>query len=246
MIKFFRTIRKSLLMENKTSKYFKYALGEILLVMVGILLALQVNNWNEGRKVNTIEKQIFVNLLTSLKKDSTELVRIIEYQVKSVEQHNRIINSTALEITSTISEADISTILHELCDGSFSFFPKYGIYNSIVSSKGLDILKSESIRSKLIDLYDYEYKRYESIDKVLDERFDAILIPFLNREIGFYVNTNFEHNIIEKKRFENNFSQLQLQCKYLTSQFISSLLLLQSIQKNVNTLMVEMEVEKRK
>lgn len=50
MIKFFRKIRQNLLMENKTSKYFKYALGEIILVVIGILIALQVNNWNETRK----------------------------------------------------------------------------------------------------------------------------------------------------------------------------------------------------
>ena len=49
MIKFFRHIRKLLLMENKTSKYFKYAIGEIVLVVIGILIALQINNWNEKR-----------------------------------------------------------------------------------------------------------------------------------------------------------------------------------------------------
>ena len=53
MIKFFRKIRLQLLGEGKTAKYFKYAIGEILLVMIGILLALQVNNWNEGR--NTLK-----------------------------------------------------------------------------------------------------------------------------------------------------------------------------------------------
>jgi hypothetical protein len=246
MIKFFRKIRYDLMEKNKTGKYLKYAIGEIILVMIGILLALQVNTWNEGRKTNKIEKQIFKNLLTSLKKDSTELVRIIDYQVKSVKQHNRIINSTASEITSVISEDSISNILHELCNGRYSFFPKYGIYNSIVSSKGLDILKSEDIRSKLIDLYDYEYKRYESIDKVLDQRFDAVFIPFLNREIGFYVNSSFEHNLIDKTILDNNFSELQLQCKYLTSKFTSSLMLLQSIQRNVNKLIIEMRTEKRK
>jgi len=50
MIKFFRKIRQNLLMENKTGKYFKYAIGEIVLVVIGILIALQINNWNEGRK----------------------------------------------------------------------------------------------------------------------------------------------------------------------------------------------------
>ncbi|MFP4845283.1 hypothetical protein [Winogradskyella sp. PE311] len=59
MIKFFRKIRYNLMSENKTGKYFKYALGEILLVVIGIMIALQANNWNEKRKTNnTIETLI--------------------------------------------------------------------------------------------------------------------------------------------------------------------------------------------
>jgi hypothetical protein len=50
MIRFFRPTRQNLLNENKTVRYLKYAVGEILLVMIGIFLALQLNNWNEGRK----------------------------------------------------------------------------------------------------------------------------------------------------------------------------------------------------
>jgi len=50
MIKFFRKIRQNLLEDNKTGKYFKYAIGEIVLVVIGILIALQINNWNENRK----------------------------------------------------------------------------------------------------------------------------------------------------------------------------------------------------
>jgi hypothetical protein len=52
MIKFFRKIRQNLLSEGKTGKYFKYAIGEIILVVIGILIALQVNNWNENRLQN--------------------------------------------------------------------------------------------------------------------------------------------------------------------------------------------------
>lgn len=53
MIKFLRTIRQKLLIEGKTSKYLKYAIGEIILVFIGILIAMQINNWNE-RKTTTI------------------------------------------------------------------------------------------------------------------------------------------------------------------------------------------------
>lgn len=59
MIKLFRKIRQNLIMENKNSKYIKYAFGEIILVMIGILLALQVNNWNEKRKVSNSIESLF-------------------------------------------------------------------------------------------------------------------------------------------------------------------------------------------
>ncbi|NNF86407.1 MAG: hypothetical protein HKO48_02830, partial [Nitrosopumilus sp.] len=66
MIKFFRRIRKDLMETGKTSKYLKYAIGEIILVVIGILIALQINNWNENRKAEAelidVYKQIVLDL----------------------------------------------------------------------------------------------------------------------------------------------------------------------------------------
>ena len=70
MIKFFRKIRYKLMSENKTSRYFKYAIGEIVLVVIGILIALQINNWNEGRKEKAEEKKLIKQLLEDTKNDS--------------------------------------------------------------------------------------------------------------------------------------------------------------------------------
>ncbi len=64
MIKFFRHIRKRLLTENKFSKYLLYAIGEIVLVVIGILIALSINNWNETRKYLKIEIR-YLNALKS-------------------------------------------------------------------------------------------------------------------------------------------------------------------------------------
>ena len=66
MIKFFRQIRKQLLEEGKTGKYFKYAIGEILLVVIGILIALSINNWNEGKKRTSQEVKILKEIKSEL------------------------------------------------------------------------------------------------------------------------------------------------------------------------------------
>ena len=69
MLKFFRNIRRTLLADNKTGKYFKYAIGEVILVMVGILLALQVNNWNEEKKTTLLEEKVLRELRETLKEN---------------------------------------------------------------------------------------------------------------------------------------------------------------------------------
>ena len=84
MIRLYRTIRRQLLMENKTVNYLKYAVGEIALVMIGILLALQVSNWNELRKQRIEEletlkniKSDFTNAINEFEENNTFRERII-------------------------------------------------------------------------------------------------------------------------------------------------------------------------
>ena len=80
MIKFFRKIRQQLLIENKTSKYFKYAIGEIVLVVIGILIALQINNWNEKEKGDRLARTYAKGLVRDLKQDTIKLKRTIQFQ----------------------------------------------------------------------------------------------------------------------------------------------------------------------
>src|SRR6056297_1464225 len=72
MIKFFRKIRQRLLSENKFSKYLIYAIGEIILVVIGILIALQINNWNEGRKEFSKSKALLEEFKRDLARDTVE------------------------------------------------------------------------------------------------------------------------------------------------------------------------------
>jgi len=81
MIKFFRKIRQQLLTENKFSKYLIYAIGEIILVVIGILIALSINNWNEDRKTHLHDMEFLNNLKVELSVDIAALTaKITEYQ----------------------------------------------------------------------------------------------------------------------------------------------------------------------
>ncbi|OIP46725.1 MAG: hypothetical protein COZ16_00915 [Flavobacteriaceae bacterium CG_4_10_14_3_um_filter_31_253] len=85
MIKFFRKIRQKLIEQQKVRSYFLYAIGEIILVVIGILIALQINNWNEIRKLNKTEKEFLSNIYNDLVIDSTQFTYYLE-TFKSVEK----------------------------------------------------------------------------------------------------------------------------------------------------------------
>ena len=92
MIKFFRHIRQTLIMENKTSKYLKYAIGEIILVVVGILIALQINNWNENRKLKNVEFQTLLALQVDLNASLEDIDRDTKLNKQSLEATLKIKN----------------------------------------------------------------------------------------------------------------------------------------------------------
>ena len=246
MIKFFRKIRYNLMEQNKTGKYIKYAIGEIVLVMIGILLALQVNNWNENRKGKIIERESYQNLLTSLKKDSLELVPILSFQNESIADQNRFIESDLFEIKATMSNEEISRSLYNVYNGAYSFFPKYGTYNAILSNEGIDLLRSKKIKSLLIELYDYQFKKYEDRDAVIDHKFMFDFIPFLQRYLGFFVDSNSEYNKVDMVLFEENYEEFVLQCQNINTMTKQSIKSLIGIQKSENELisLIRKELEK--
>ena len=84
MIKFFRKIRQNLLSEGKTGKYLKYATGEIILVVIGILIALGINNWNENRKNKNLESLYIQELTTDLIKDSIIIDELLNQSNKQL------------------------------------------------------------------------------------------------------------------------------------------------------------------
>ncbi|WP_455169348.1 DUF6090 family protein [Aegicerativicinus sediminis] len=93
MIKFFRKIRQNLLAEGKTGKYLKYVIGEIVLVVVGILIALQLNAWNDYRKDRTIEKKVLLNLRYDLQKDTTDLNNLLRIKKEQLQKCHLVLDA---------------------------------------------------------------------------------------------------------------------------------------------------------
>ena len=152
MIKFFGNIRQRLLSESKFGKYLTYAIGEILLVVIGILIALSVNNWNEERKKNITE----LNLLNELQNNLSLDLETIEYNTLI---HNRVIQSAQI-----INEyIDSQKEYNDSLDNHFSrvilvplFFPAKSGYIKLIQY-GTDIIKNDTLRYRIIELYEIDY-----------------------------------------------------------------------------------------
>jgi Family of unknown function (DUF6090) len=92
MLKFFRKIRQNLLSEGKTGKYLKYAIGEIILVVIGILIALSINNWNEKRLQKQALKNIYTIIVEDLKNDITDINIILKSKKEIEPIFNKILD----------------------------------------------------------------------------------------------------------------------------------------------------------
>ncbi|MEM6516341.1 MAG: DUF6090 family protein [Bacteroidota bacterium] len=101
MINFFRLIRQRLLSEGKTGRYFKYAIGEIILVVIGILIALQINNWNEDRKTNDVKNNYLKQVAIDLEADKafyTTVINRLEKKLVKYEGYKSLYDTPDLEM----------------------------------------------------------------------------------------------------------------------------------------------------
>lgn len=143
MLKFFRKIRYNLMEKGNTTKYFKYAVGEIILVVIGILIALSINNWNEERKDRIREQAILNQLKTEFKNNLAQLDqknRSKRESINSALQLIKYIDSTSLRNKDSVNYHLVRTI-------PFTTFDP--IINDLASSGELRIIRNDSLKQKL-------------------------------------------------------------------------------------------------
>ncbi len=143
MIKFFRHIRQRMIKENRVSKYLFYAVGEIVLVVIGILIALQINNWNEARK----DAQKEHLLLEQLREEYTSNLAQLD---RKIEMRDRVIRASTVMLSFIDNPENVpsDSVLHYL--GPSGYAPTFDpITNDLISAGKLSLIKNEKLKKLL-------------------------------------------------------------------------------------------------
>jgi len=184
MIKFFRKIRQKLLTENKFSKYLIYAIGEIILVVIGILIALQINNWNQSKQNQKLELEYLVGIKSNLNDDIDELERHFDGDTIKFDAYTSLVRT--FNSTNFISKKQ-EIISNLRTTSRLSWFEGQNIvFENIKSSGKLNLIQSDSI-SNSIQKY---YRFFEEVVKQ-ESLYNSQIIKCHDRNQQYYNNTSF-------------------------------------------------------
>lgn len=156
MINFFRTIRKGLLSENKLTKYLFYALGEIILVVIGILIALQINDWNTAKKSREKEVSYLSEIKASLQQDIISIdsvLRFNETKVPIVQGMMHIFNDS---LTNTERVGIFNTYSNPFTN-YMVFSPQKTAFTNMIEAETIDLVQESELRKALINYYEFDY-----------------------------------------------------------------------------------------
>lgn len=174
MINFFRKIRQKLLSDGKIWKYLTYAIGEIILVVIGILIALQINNWNENRKNRAFEIFTLKEVQNNLKNDSIQIHDILVNRIKVA---NSLKNMSTNDLHTMPLEQLAKDIAHLW--GFDRFFPNRNGYEAL-KSRGFQVSNPE-LRSALGKYYENDLLRVSASIYDLEVAFSNDFTPLIQK-----------------------------------------------------------------
>ena len=219
MIKFFQKIRQNSIKENKTINYFKYAIGEIVLVVIGILIALGINNWNERRNNKEEETKSIKRILSDLKTEKF----MLENSKKQFKKNRKYL---------------IDIVYNEKSDGldsiGFYFTPFVHIksnseYISLKSSGKLNLISNEKLRYNLVNFYEVYYNIYEENSEYSKRLLFDRTLKYLNDEFPTDT-TNLINPVLVKQKLKD------VKFKYIIN---DQIIALDDQIKNLNTQIID-------
>jgi len=219
MIKIFRGIRQRMISEGKSKKYLLYAIGEIILVVIGILIALQINNWNETRKQRTTEKVYIENIKTDLSLNLKSLNNYIALRNETIESVELI-----LEFFNNKRPLDLNEF-NRHCLTVMAWHPfenNDNTYQELMNSGKFSILTNKSMKDSLQNLQtnlnsirfiesemeeDYERYLYEPFFAIidLDTSLKNLKSQFKNAESIPKMNREEVEMLLKNRTFKNGF-----------------------------------------
>jgi hypothetical protein len=233
MINFFRKIRKQLADDNKPLKYMRYAIGEILLVVIGILIALSINNWNEERK----DVQKGIKILEELAINIEYNIENIEKYIRRAEGYNEASDYVIKVLEGTITYSDsldnvLNRALMNLGDFQFSDVA----YESL-KNMGSDYIQDDTLKNEIVKLYDESFPEmlrmfnWSSTDfeiEYIDRNFfpvsgnkTLILKPY---DFDMQMNDKYFLSMIHKRKIQRNFFNTRMRIVLEESQFVHQLI----------------------
>ncbi|NNK12411.1 MAG: hypothetical protein HKP08_13780 [Flavobacteriaceae bacterium] len=196
----------NLINQGKTARYFKYAIGEILLVVIGILIALQINTWNEERKNHQREIKLLTELKTNLLINIENLESDIESQIKS-----------AAIIDYLLEHLENRKPYHDSLPSFFSaadYAPDVVLSASAfetLKSTGLELIQTDSLRSQIINLFEIDYPTLmQETRRLEDQLWPAVVVPLyqkhFRRSDQEHAYINDYNALLEDNEFKNMLS----------------------------------------
>ncbi len=245
MINFFRKIRQRLLSENKLSKYLLYAIGEIVLVVIGILIALQINNWNLVQQDRKIEKANLLALQKEFSQNKTVLQEVILLNIQNIKGAEKLIQSFSNESKDTITDKTVAIYASETFGSEINFAPETGALTEILSSGQLKLVENSELKHKLAGFNSKIAKIEQQEKEVYDYRMMSInhLIDHGNMEKAYvdlgvrdeYINTSFKKQA--NKSLTNSLTFLNQIVLYQASSNVTNKRFYEPLEKEIEIIL---------
>ncbi|MBO6607646.1 DUF6090 family protein [Psychroserpens sp.] len=183
MITIFRKIRQSLISENKFKNYLVYAIGEIILVVIGILIALSINTCNQNRINNNKEIYYLNQLKQELTNQNEEINKRLERSANSIKVVDTLLSQLYKDGKFTAS-SELNGNLFQLIGGTnFKLFRT--TFDELISTGQFTLISSDSLRSKILFCYQEIEKSKNDITNNSENVFYKDIFPALNASINF-------------------------------------------------------------
>ena len=167
MILFFRKFRQKTLNISRFGKYLLYAIGEIILVVIGILIALQINNWNEERKSKIKEYTYLEGIKVDLESDVEYIKYLLPQNKIRIQDYSRLDSIVQLN-SDKIFEIEFAEIFL-LSEQINTLYPRVGSYSSLISENSAGLISNKELLQRIKFIYENYYVRISLLGQELDD-----------------------------------------------------------------------------